>query len=92
MTHPAHNDQLIALKRIEGQIRGIQKMIGANKYCVDIVTQLHATIGAILRVEDTILKRHFQGCVANAFRGKSEKEKEQKIAEVLELLTRFRRS
>ncbi len=89
---PAHHDQLVALKRVEGQIRGIQRMIEDNKYCVDILTQLHATVGAILKIEDEVLKRHFHGCVANAIKGKSTKDQDQKIGEILELLHRFRRT
>ncbi len=87
----SHTDQIVALKRIEGQIRGIQKMIEEGKYCVDILTQLHATVGAIARVEDGILRRHIEGCVVNACRGKSEVEKQQKIDEVIQLLNKFRR-
>ena len=89
---PEHDDQLVSLKRIEGQIRGIQKMIAQRQYCVDILTQLRATIGAILRVEDKVLKRHIEGCVVTAFQGKSETEKQKKVTEVLELLRRFRKS
>lgn len=87
-----HHEQLISLKRIEGQIRGIQKMITEERYCVDIMTQLHSVIGAILRVEDKIFRRHLQGCVTQSLKGKSEIEKQRKIDEIISLLNRFRRS
>lgn len=86
-----HGEQLISLKRIEGQVRGIQKMVEEERYCVDILTQLHSIVGAILRVEDNILRKHFEGCVAYALKGKSEIEKQKKIAEILSLLKRFRK-
>ncbi len=89
---PGHQEEIISLKRIEGQIRGIQKMIEEKKYCVDILTQLHAIVGAIARVEDGILRRHIEGCVVNACSGKSEVEKQKKIDEVIQLLNKFRRA
>lgn len=89
---PSHTDQIMALKRIEGQVRGIQKMIEEGKYCVDILTQLHAIVGAIMSVEDGVLRRHIEGCVVNACLGRSEIEKQKKIDEVVGLLNKFRRA
>lgn len=86
-----HEEQLEYLKKIEGQIRGIQKMIEEKRYCVDIMTQIHSVIGALSRVENGIFKKHIDGCVVHALAGKSEKEKQQKINEVVELISRFRR-
>lgn len=89
---PGHEEQLVSLKRIEGQIRGIQKMIQNGKYCVDILIQLQAIVGAIGKVEDKILKRHIDSCVVKAFKGRSEAAKHQKIEEVLDILSRFRKN
>lgn len=86
-----HEKQLEYLKKIEGQIRGVQKMIEDKRYCVDIMTQLQSVIGALYRVENEIFKRHIDGCVVGALKGKSEKEKEQKINEVIALISKFRR-
>lgn len=86
-----HQEQLEFLKKIEGQIRGIQKMIEDKRYCVDIITQIHSVIGALYRVENGIFKKHIEGCVVNALKGKSESEKEKKISEVIELISRFRK-
>ncbi len=74
-----HQEQLQFLKKIEGQVRGIQKMIEERRYCVDIITQLHSIIGALYRVENEIFKKHLDGCVVHALAGKSELEKEKKI-------------
>ncbi len=86
-----HKEQLAFLRKIEGQIRGVQKMIEEGRYCVDILTQLHSIVGAILRVEDKIFGRHLEGCVMRALQGKSAMEKQKKIDEVIGLLNRFRR-
>jgi DNA-binding FrmR family transcriptional regulator len=87
-----HNEQLVFLKKIEGQIRGIQKMIQDGRYCVDIITQIHSIVGALHKVEDEIFKKHIDGCVVGALEGKSEAEKQKKVAEVVELISRFRRT
>lgn len=87
-----HEVQLAFLKKIEGQVRGIQKMIEGGRYCVDIITQVHSAIGALYRVEDNIFKKHLDTCVANALKGKSDKEKQAKIDEIMELIARFRKT
>ncbi|MBI4698647.1 MAG: metal-sensitive transcriptional regulator [Nitrospirae bacterium] len=87
-----HEKQLVFLRKIEGQIRGVQKMIDDNRYCVDILTQLHSVVGAILRVENEILRGHLEGCVAHALDGKSEHEKHNKIREIIDLISKFRKT
>jgi DNA-binding FrmR family transcriptional regulator len=67
-------------------------MIEERRYCVDILTQLHSIIGAVLRVESEILRKHLEGCVAGALKGKSEILKQKKIDEVIDLITRFRKT
>ncbi len=87
-----HTEQLEYLRKIEGQIRGIQRMIEEGRYCIDILTQLHSITGAILRVEDNILKKHLEGCVASALKGKSELDRQKKLDEVINLLSKFRKA
>jgi DNA-binding FrmR family transcriptional regulator len=72
-----HQDEIVPLKRIEGQIRGIQKMIDEKRYCIDILTQLSSVVGAIKRVEENILGNR--------------DDKEAKINEVIEVLQNFRK-
>ncbi len=88
----SHEKQLVFLNRIEGQMRGVRRMIEEKRYCVDILTQLHSIIGAILRVESKILKKHLEGCFGNALKGKSEIEKQKKIEEIIDLITKFRKT
>jgi len=83
-----HKEQLPYLKKIEGQIRGVQKMVGDKRYCIDILTQLNSIIGAISRVRGKILQTHLEGCVQDALKGKSEMERSRKIAEVIEVVKR----
>lgn len=85
-----HEEQLVSLKRIEGQIRGVQKMIEEKRYCMDILTQLRSIIGAIWRVQNKIFRKHLEGCVTRALKGKSETEKQNKINEIINLITKFK--
>lgn len=89
--NPSHKDNVVALRRIEGQVRGVQKMIEDQKYCIDILNQIYAIKGALARVEEKILERHFQHCVTEAVKGNSEKEKQQKLDEILKLIHQTRR-
>ncbi len=85
-----HIEQVISLKKIEGQIRGLQRMIEEKKYCVDIITQISSVVGALRSVENQIFKKHIEGCVVNALKGRSESEKKEKISEVMDLVFRLR--
>lgn len=89
--NPDHADSLVALRRIEGQVRGIQRMIEGRKYCIDILTQTHAIKGALSRIEEKILEKHFRHCVTDAVKGASEKEKQQKLDEILKLIHQTRK-
>ncbi len=86
-----HKEQLPFLRKIEGQIRGIQKMIDDERYCVDILTQLHSVVGAIHGVENKVLAKHLKGCVAEGMKRESALEHQKKIDEVIDLLKRFRK-
>jgi len=89
--NPNHKDNLVALRRIEGQVRGVQGLIENGEYCIDILNQIYAIKGALGRVEEKILKKHFQHCVTEAVKGTSEKEKQQKLDEILKLIHQTRR-
>ena len=91
MQKTIHKEQSVSLKRIEGQIRGVQKMVEDERYCVDIITQLHSIVGAILSVEDRIFRKHLEGCVTHSLKGKSNLEKQKKIDEIIKLIQRFRK-
>jgi DNA-binding FrmR family transcriptional regulator len=87
-----HEEQLQFLKKIEGQVAGIRRMIEEKRYCVDILTQIRSIIGALYRVEGEIFRKHLDGCVVGALKGKSEAEKREKIDEIIELMGKFRKT
>lgn len=86
-----HDEELVRLRKIEGQIRGIQKMIEERRYCIDILTQITSIVGALKSVEENILKRHLKGCVRESFTKGNKEEKTEKIDEVIEVLRKFRK-
>lgn len=88
--YPSHRDELLRLRRIEGQLRGAQKMIHEGRYCVDILRTLTAVVGGIKKVEDQILRRHLNSCVTHAFRSASRKKRDQKVEEIVSLVSDFR--
>ena len=68
-----------------GHLDGIKKMLKDDKYCIDIIKQNEAVIAAIKKVNEMILENHLNTCVAEAIKGKSEKERKKKMKEILEL-------
>lgn len=89
--NPDHTNNIVALKRIEGQVRGVQRMIEENKYCIDILNQIYAIKGALGKVEEKILQKHLRDCVTEAVQGNSETEREQKLDEILILIHQTRK-
>ena len=77
------------LRRIEGQVRGLQRMIAADAYCVDILLQVSAVQGALEQVQKLLLGRHIESCVADALRSGSRTERQRKVDELLEVFSRF---
>ena len=86
MNHPYHDSQVNRLRKIEGQVRGLQKMIEERRYCMDIVSQLRAVHGALKKVELGILETHLQHCVQDALNSRNSEDAEAKIQEILQLL------
>jgi DNA-binding FrmR family transcriptional regulator len=77
------------LRRIEGQVQGIQRMVEEDKYCVDILLQLTAVQGAVEQVQRLLLGRHIESCVADAIRSGSTRDRQKKMDELLEVFSRF---
>ncbi len=86
-----HLEQVVFLIKIEGQVRGLQRMIEDGRYCVDILTQMHSVIGAMKRVETKVFKKHLEGCVSGTMASHSEAEVRQKVDEVIDLIVRFKK-
>ncbi len=78
-------DVLLRLKKIEGQIRGLQKMVDNNVYCVDVLTQLASVRSAVTSVSKKIMKSHANSCVLQAVK----KGKDESIDEMLDVIFKF---
>lgn len=76
------------LSRIEGQVRGIQKMIHEDRYCVDILTQVKAVQAAMKKVEGELLKDHVDHCLAAAIASDDIDDRQVKVAELVDLLSK----
>jgi len=79
------------LKRIEGQIRGIQKMVEEDRYCIDILSQTASIVSALRGVEDQIMQQHLNTCVSDAMKSDDTNLKNEKINEVMSVLSKFRK-
>ncbi len=79
------------LRRIQGQVQGLQRMIGDDAYCVDILLQISAVQGALEQVRKLLLGRHVESCVADAVRSGSRGERQKKVDELLDVFARFGR-
>jgi DNA-binding FrmR family transcriptional regulator len=76
------------LNRIEGQVRGLSKMIADDRYCIDVVTQIAAVQAALRKVEEEILKDHVAHCVESAIASGDADEQRRKVAELMEVVGR----
>lgn len=78
------------LSLIEGQVRGLARMIEENRYCIDVVTQIAAVQAALKRTEEEILRDHVGHCVEHAITSGDPGQAREKVAELMNVLTRSR--
>ena len=76
------------LNRIEGQVRGVARMVEEDRYCIDILTQLQAVRAAMAKVESELLKTHLGHCIEGAIVSGDKDEQRRKAAELIQLLER----
>jgi DNA-binding FrmR family transcriptional regulator len=74
--------------RIEGQVRGLSKMVEEDRYCIDIVTQISAVRAALRRVEEEVLRDHVGHCVEHAIASGDKDDQRNKIAELMAVISR----
>ena len=79
------------LSRIEGQVRGVARMIEEDRYCIDVMTQLRAVRAALTRVETEMLRGHLSHCIEDAIVSGDAKAQRKKASELIELLERSAR-
>jgi DNA-binding FrmR family transcriptional regulator len=90
MDEKIKKSQLARLGRIEGQVRGVARMVEDDRYCIDVLTQIRAVRAALDKVEQEILHDHLQHCVAHAVHAGNARERQTKIAELMEVLDKRR--
>ncbi len=76
------------LNRVEGQVRGIAKMVEEDRYCIDVVTQIEAARAALARIESDLLRQHLGHCVHRAMNSKNASEREKVIEELVGVFRR----
>ena len=86
MKHPCHKNQIANIRRIKGQIEGVERMINEGKYCIDILNQIKAVRNALSTVEGKVLKSHLQSCIKDAL--KNDKNLDTKVEELIKTLKR----
>ncbi|WP_234731252.1 metal-sensitive transcriptional regulator [Acidocella facilis] len=79
------------LKRIEGQVGGLLRMVDDNRYCIDMLTQISAVRAALQKVEEEILRDHLSHCVADAFTSGNVTDQRHKVEELVQTLGRMTR-
>ena len=87
-----NKDKLLnRLNRIEGQVRGVARMVEEERYCIDVLTQLQAVRAALARVETEMLKDHLGHCIEGAIVSGNKDEQRKKATELIQLLERTNR-
>ncbi|MDA3948022.1 MAG: metal-sensitive transcriptional regulator [Spirochaeta sp.] len=81
-------DALQRMRSVEGQVRGVQKMIEQERYCMEIVDQISAIRAALAKVSESVLKRHMETCVVEDLRNGSPEQQDQVIAELMDAIAR----
>jgi DNA-binding FrmR family transcriptional regulator len=88
MRPQAKSTSLKRLKRIEGQVRGVARMVEDDRYCIDIVTQIGAVRAALRKVEEEVLRDHVGHCVEDAIASGNKSQQRRKIAELMDVFGR----
>ncbi len=86
--HPDHKSDVSRIRRVRGQIDGIEKMVLDRRYCPDIIGQIKAAKAALGALEVRILERHLGHCVRDAMTGTNDKTRDEKISELVKLFSR----
>ena len=90
MKATAKSSCLARLRRVEGQVRGVARLVEEDRYCIDIVTQIQAAKAALDKVEAEVLKDHVAHCVEDAIRSGDAASQREKVAELMRVLGNIR--
>jgi DNA-binding FrmR family transcriptional regulator len=89
MQKDTRNEAQVRLKRIAGQVAGIQRMLDEDRYCVDVLLQITAVQAALMETGRVILAGHIETCLTQALRSRDQQERRKKIDELMNVFTRF---
>ena len=84
----AKSSCLKRLSRIEGQVRGLSRMVEEDRYCIDVVTQISAVRAALRKLEEEVLRDHVGHCVEHAITAGNKSEQRKKVAELMDVFSR----
>jgi len=91
MTSQKKQQLLTRLRRIEGQVRGIQRMVENDRYCIDVLTQTASIVSALKSVEDQLMEQHLNTCVTEAITSSDTIQQQEKMDEVMTVISKFRK-
>lgn len=80
-----HENSLRRLKTVEGHVRGIQRMVEEDAYCIDVIRQIQAVQSALSKISTQILEEHLHTCLITAVRGEDEQERERVLREIIDV-------
>lgn len=89
MSEDDHKRLVARLKRAEGQLSGVRRMVEEDGPCVDVLLQLQAVRGALARVGQLVLRNHVQTCVTTAMKGEDDAQKDQQLHELMDVFARY---
>ena len=92
MNDKQKQDVALRFKKVEGQIRGISKMVSKDRYCIDVLSQTRAVTAAIRKIEDLIMEQHLNTCVLNSMKSEDKDDQKEKITELMDVLSKFRKT
>ncbi len=87
--YPTHEGQLSRLSKIEGQLKGVRRMIEDRRYCIDILSQIRAVVGALEQVQLGVLEKHVHHCVKESLETKDPAIFEDKVTEIVKVLAKM---
>ena len=89
LSDPERKKVVTRMRRVEGQMGAIRRMIDEDKYCVDVLLQISAVQGALARIGEMVLGAHIETCVSRALASDDEAERQMKIEELMEVFGRY---
>jgi len=87
-----HENALARLKNVEGHIRGIERMVENDTYCIDVINQIQAVQSALSKISTMILDEHLNSCLITAVRGENVDERERVLKEIADVFDTAKRT